>query len=504
MSLFQRALLLLIASGLAAATARAEVTTLRVGHPTPAVTGAYPFARDEGGGIRYAMYDALTWHTFKGKLMPALALSWENESPTTWVFKLRPGVTFSNGKPFDASAVIGTLDAMYDPTVVHPRTADVGPLESYRARDDMTVEIVTPAPDPLLPKRMSLVPIIDPDVWAEIGQAGYARTPVVTGPYTIESWGGNNTRPVLIAREESWRKVKQMTRVEMNVITDVGARISGLLTGEFDIAISLGSDDIAMLEASGMNISVLDSPDILSLALRTVRDDDSPLKDARVRRALNYAVNKQAIVDFILSGTTRVAHQPLSEGLIGYNPDVAPFHYDPDKAKALLAEAGYAGGFDLEFYVYGGLLPGDTLIFQQVAQDLTNVGVRTQMRQVPFPDYVRRLFAGDWDNADGFSIGWMNRVMWDPQRSYEQFSCAYAAPFYCDEEAMPLIAASRTEMDPARREALMQDIVRRLTDQGAALWLVEFSGVVGMRPGFSTPEFRIDGSMFQDVTHTAP
>lgn len=504
MSFIQRAVYLLIAFGLSVSTALADVTTLRVGHPTAAVTGAYPFARDEGGGIRYAMYDALTWHTFQGELMPALALSWENESPTTWVFKLRPGVTFSNGKPFDAAAVIGTLAAMYDPSAVHPRVADIGPLTRYAARDDMTVEIVTPEPDPLLPKRMSLIPIIDPDVWAEIGQDGYARTPVGTGPYVLESWGGNNTRPMLIAREDSWREVKQMTRVEVNVVTDVGARISGLLTGEFDIAISLGSDDIPVLKANGMTVIVLDSPDILSLALRTVRDDDSPLKDARVRRALNYAVNKQAIVDFILGGTTRVAHQPSSEGLIGYNPDVAPFDYDPDKAKALLAEAGYADGFDLEFYVYGGLLPGDTLIFQQVAQDLTNIGVRTQMRQVPFPDYVRRLFAGDWDDADGFSIGWMNRVLWDPQRSYEQFSCAYSAPFYCDEEVMPLIAAARTEMDPVKREALMQDIVRRLTDQGAALWLVESSGVVGMRPGFATPEFRIDGSLFENITYTAP
>jgi len=479
---------------------KTEAETLVVGHPTPAVSGAYPFARDEGGGVRFALYDALTWLNFEGGLEPAVALSWENEFPKVWVFTLRPGVTFSNGKAVDADAVVGTLAAMYDPEVNHPRTADVGKLESFSARDAMTVEVVTPEPDPLLPQRLSLVPIIDPEAWAELGQLEFSKNPVGTGPYVIESWGNNNTRPVLVARDHAWRPAQQMTRVEVKVVTDVGARVAGLLTGEFDIAVGMGSDDLPLLESNGYTAKVLGSPDILSIALRNVRDDNSPIKDARVRRALNYAVNKQAIVDFILGGTTRAAHQPSSPGLIGYNPDAEPFSYDPDKARQLLAEAGYPDGFDIKFYVYGGLLPGDTLIFQQVAQDLTAVGARTELRQISFPDYVRRLFAGDWDDADGFSIGWMNRILWDPQRSYEQFSCGYTAPFYCDEEAMPLIAAARTEMDPERREEMMRELVLRLRDQGAALWLVEFSGLVAYRPELEIPNFRIDGSLFDKVT----
>lgn len=481
-----------------------DAATLRVGHPSIAVTGADPFARDEGGGLRFAIYDGLTRLTRTGVMEPSLAVSWDNEDDTTWVFNLREGVVFSNGEPFTAASVVATFDALFDPSKNHGRANDILTIESYAARDDFTVEIKTNAPDPLLPKRFNQLPIIEPKAYAEMGHEQYARTPVGTGPYNIESWGSNNSRPVLVATGTSWRIVKHYDRIEKTVITDPGARISGLLSGRLDFTLSLGSDDIPTLEASGMEVNVLSNPSILSIALRTVREDDSPIKDARVRRALNYAVNKQAIVDYILGGTTRVAHQPSAPGLIGYNPDAEPFDYNPEKAKALLAEAGYADGIDLRFSVYGGILPGDTLIFQQVAQDLGAVGVNVELRQISFPDYVRRLFNADWGDIDGFSIGWMNLNLWDPQKAYEQFSCAYSAPFYCDEEAMPLIAAAAVEMDPVKREGLLKDVVLRLRDQGASIWLTEMSGAVAHIPGLGIGDFRIDGSAYANMTYEKP
>lgn len=481
-----------------------DAATLRVGHPSIAVTSADPFARDEGGGVRFAVYDGLTWLSRDGVLQPSLALSWKNEDDTTWVFKLREGVVFSNGEPFTAASVTGTLDALFEPTKNHGRANDFITIESYAARDDDTVEVKTNVPDPLLPKRFGQLPIIEPKAYAEMGHEQYARTPVGTAAYTIESWGNNNSRPVLVASETSWRDVEHYDRIEKTIIPDPGARISGLLSGRLDFAISLASDDIATLEAAGMDVSLIKNPSILSIALRTVREDDSPIKDARVRRALNYAVNKQAIVDYILGGTTQVAHQPSTPGLIGYNPDAEPFDYNPEKARALLAEAGYADGIDLKFSVYGGILPGDTLIFQQVAQDLGAVGVNVELRQISFPDYVRRLFNADWEDIDGFSIGWMNLNLWDPQKAYEQFSCAYSAPFYCDEEAMPLIEAAGVEMDPVKREKLLQDVVLRLRDQGASIWLTEMSGAVAHIPGLKIPEFRIDGSAYAKMDYEKP
>lgn len=480
-------------------SALADSTTLRVGFPVAAATGGYPFARDDGGGLRFAFYDGLTRFTPTGELLPALAESWQNETPTTWVFQLRQGVVFSNGEPFTADTVVATLTELYNPEVLHPKKADMGAINGYRARDPYTVEITTSEPDPLIPNRMSQLPMIEPKAWAALGKDGYARTPIGTGAYTVESWGPNNTKPVLVAAETSWHKVKHIKRVEMTIIPDPGTRVGGLLSEELDMAISVASDDIAVLEANGITIRMSTNPSILSIAFVTVRADDSPIKDARVRQALNYAVDKQSIADFILGGTSRVAHQPSTPELIGYNPDAEPFDYNPDKAKQLLAEAGYPDGFPLNFSVYGGILPGDTLIFQKIAQDLAAIGVQVELRQISFPDYVRRLFNADWEGIDGFSIGWLNMQLWDPQKAFEQFSCMYSAPFFCDEEMMPLIDSARVEMDPVKREGLLKDIVLRFRDQAAALWLVEFAGANGLQPSYEVGRFRLDGSVFEQI-----
>ncbi len=478
-----------------------EAKTLRVGWPATPVTAAYPFARDDGAGLRNAFYDALTWFDVKGVLHPRLAVSWTNESPKTWVFKLREGVVFSNGVPFNAETVVAALDIFYDPKTLHPRTADIGRFESYRARGPYELEITTAQPDPVFPRRIALLPIIEPNAWVEMGQNDYSKEPVATGAYRPSSWGGNNSRPILEHVPTSWRSIGNVTRVDITITSDPGSRVSGMLSGQLDLVGSLGSDDIPTVEAAGFKVHKVESPNILSIAFRTFREDDTPLTDARVRRALNFAVDKQSIVDFILGGRNRVVHQPAAPGVIGYDPNIPPFDYNPEKAKALLADAGYANGFPLKFAVYGGLLPNDTLIFQKVAQDLGAIGVQTELRQISFPDYVRRLFNADWDDIDGFSIGWLLNSVWDPQRSIDQFSCAYSAPFYCDRDLMPLIDQARVEMDPIRREELLKEIIFTLSQSGAALWLVDFSGSVAYDADIEVGPFRLDGTMFEQMTY---
>ena len=475
-------------------------STLIVGHPTPAVSSADPFARDEGGGIRFAIYDGLTWINSDGQLMPALSLSWSNTSPRVWKFILRDNVVFSNGKSFNADAVIKTLEELYNPDIYHPKIVEIGKLSSFRKLDNLTIEIETIEPDPLLPKKLSLLPIIEPEVWEKLGQYNYSRSPIGTGPYSLVSWGNNNTNPILVSVDTSWRKIKSIKRVDVKVIPDPARRVSALLSGELDIGVSLPSDDVETLELNKFSVETQPSPNILSIGFRTVRSDDSPLKNAKVRRALNHAVDKASIVKLILNDTTKVAHQPATPSLVGYNKDLEAFNYDPEKAKRLLNEAGYSKGFPLKFYVYGGLLPGDTLVFQKMAQDLSNINIKTELRQITFPDYVRRLFSGDWGNSDGFSIGWMNHVLWDPQRSFEQFSCAYSAPFYCDKKIMPLIEKAKVELDPVRREKLLVNIVGDLHKQGAALWLIEFSRIVAHKNNFNLGKFRLDGTMFERIT----
>jgi peptide/nickel transport system substrate-binding protein len=362
------------------------------------------------------------------------------------------------------------------------------------------LRIRTKEPDPLLARRLNMLAMVAPKAWKTMGAEAFARAPVGTGPYRLAQWVEDNKRVRLQESPTSWRKVADAKTIEVVVLSDPSARIKALLSGQLDIVAGLGPDDLDAVRAAGFQAVVIGGNSVMCIAFRTVRADDAPLKDVRVRQALNYAVDKQGIVDAILLGTTRVASQGVAFGMPGHNPEIAPVPYDPAKAKALLAEAGYADGFPLTIAVYGGLLPNDTLIFQKVAQDLGAVGVKVELRPLVFADYVRRLFAGDWQGIDAFSNGWLGSGLGDPIRSIDQFSCRFTAPFFCDESVLPAIDATRTEMDPARREALMHKVMAELNRVGVALWLVEFSAIYGVAPRIGNFDTRDVGVKFEQLT----
>jgi peptide/nickel transport system substrate-binding protein len=483
--------LLFLALAVSASSGMAVAKTLRLASISPAITFGAPFARDEGGGIRSAIFDGLTLVTATGELKPNLAESWTVETPTTWVFKLRPGVVFANGEPFDAAAAAAAINSLIDPAQRFPRALDVPGIVRARARDAHILEVITQKPDPLLARRMNMVPIPAPKAWAELGPAAFAKSPVGTGPFKVVNWGAAGYR--LEAVPTSWRASQHIKVIQTTIIPDASARIKALLSDRVDIALGLGPDDIEQVRTAGYEVRIAPVISVLSIAFRTVRDDPAPLKDVRVRHALNYAVDKEAIVSQILAGTTRVASQGTVPGVPGYNPELKPYPYDPGRARQLLAEAGYANGFKLVMAVYGGLLPNDTTVFQKVAQDLGAVGVQVELRTMTFADYARRLFNGDWAGIDAFSNGWLSTGIGDPIRAVDQFSCGYNAPFFCEPAMMPLIDATRSEMDPARRDALMRNVMAEFNRVGVALWLVEFSTISGLSPGVRNFETRADG-----------
>jgi peptide/nickel transport system substrate-binding protein len=482
------AAVMLVGAALAAA---AEAAALRWASISPALTFGAPFARDEGGALRWQFYDSLSIVTGQGELKPGLAESWTLENPTTWVLKLRPGVAFSNGEPFDAAAAAAAINTLTDPAQRFPRAFDVPGIAGARARDAFTLEITTQKPDPILIRRLNMVPIPAPKAWAEMGVEAFAKNPIGTGPFKIVQWGAAEYRLTMVPT--SWRKSRHITDIEIRVITDAAARIKALLSGRVDIASGLGPDDIDTVKAAGYAVRVMPVMSVLSIAYRTVRDENVPLKDVRVRQALNYAIDKESIVTQITAGTTRVANQGTVPGVPGFNPDLPPYPYDPAKAKAMLAEAGYPDGFKLVIAVYSGLLPNDTTIFQKVAQDLAAVGVRVELRSMTFPDYARRLFNGEWQGIDAFSNGWLSVGVGDPIRAVDQFSCGYSATFFCEPSMMPLIEATRTEMDPATRTKMMQEIMAEFNRLGVALWLVEFSQIAGISPRVKNFQTRSDG-----------
>jgi peptide/nickel transport system substrate-binding protein len=266
-----------------------------------------------------------------------------------------------------------------------------------------------------------------------------------------------------------------------------------------DVATGLSEDDVGDVKANGYVPYVTATTQIKSIALPNVRDGNHPLKDQRVRQALNYAVDKQAIADVILGGWVDVASQGAVPGISGYNPNLKPYPYDPERARTLLEDAGYEDGFDMDIEFVATLTPLDPVLFQKVAQDLREVGVRASVRQIPFSDYLRKYVPNQWGNVDAFGLFWNSATFQDAIRPYEYFSCFRLNPFFCDEDVTADIRAVQVMADPAERETKMQAIMAKFHTLAPAIWITNSAYVNATRPGISNFRMVPAGIRFEEL-----
>ncbi len=446
--------------------------TIRIGRTALPTSLGNPFtaAGRPSSGLWTAIFDALTQISRQGVLEPALALSWENTAPTTWVFRLRPDVTFHNGVPFNAAAVVATVEFLLSDAGAGLFVAtELRNVKSIRALDAMTVEVRTELPDPILPKRLSIVYIVEPSALAAAGLDGFANQPVGTGPFRLADWGHTTLRTSFVAFGKSWRR-PSVDRLEMVWLPDVSTRLQALLSGHIDIMEGFSPDDADALAGRPYVHYSIPAPQVMSLAFRNVRDDDAPLKDRRVRQALNYAVNRHQIAQVIGHGLVEAASQGTVAGVVGYNPNLQPYPYDPGKAKALLAEAGYPDGFSLRVEVITGFVVSDSLVYQIAAKDLAAIGVKVELQTVPFATWLGRFMRNEWGKTDAFSWTW-TALFYDSMRSITRFSCARGKPFFCDSAFMEDYYDAAREMDPAVRERKLMGLMAALQALAPALWL---------------------------------
>lgn len=429
-----------------------------------------------GSGVWSALFDSMTVIGPGGELQPALALSWELEHETRWIFKLRPDVTFHNGAPFNADAVAAILNYLRSEEGRRFYVAtEVDTLAAIEVVDDLTIALETTAPDAILPKRMALVSVPEPNAWATLGPEGFGLEPVGTGSFKLRDWGQTSGRMTFDTYADSWRATKEFDVLELWTVADATTRIQALLTGQVDILEAISIDDAPQVERAGFKVWNFGGAQVSSIAFRTVGNPDSPLQDVRVRQALNYAVNRSLIAEVLFGGQAEPASQGASAGTIGYDPSLPPFPYDPERAKALLAEAGYENGFPLTMEVLTGFSSIDTLLYQQVAQDLRAVGVDATVRTPPFAMWLQRFTSNEWGETDAFSLMWDSGAYADAIRPVRNFSCAKAVPFFCDPGIMPLIEETDSIMDPNDRVLHLQTVMAEMRDLAPALMLTTAS-----------------------------
>ena len=471
---------LLLAAALGSVASQSAAETVRIGLASLPPGNANPFT----SSARTSWY---TWRAFLDTLTqlgpnmipgPALAVSWKNTSPKTWIINLRPNTVFSNGEPLNAEAVIFTINYLQSkPGQIEPLARETENIAALRAVDALTLEITTKQPDPMFARSMAALPIVPPTYWAKVGRDGFSLAPIGTGSYVVESWG--KAKLALKANPQSWRKPKS-DRVEIVVLSETSSRLQALLSNRIDLASEIGPEDIDVIEAAGLKFYQRPSTSIEVIALNTIID--SPLKDVRVRQALNYAVDRQTISVTIMHGLVPPGSQTTPRSNPEYNQSLSAYPYDPANAKALLTEAGYPKGFSFVVELSNGTTGGHYFsMFQKVAEDLAKVDVKMEIRPIPWTQYFRGVTQGEW-KGQAFGFEYEAMPTGETLRPFRLHSCTWPFPWYCDESLTPVIAEAKSTFDPARRLELVHRILREYRDKAAALILMEPLGLDGLSP----------------------
>jgi peptide/nickel transport system substrate-binding protein len=423
----------------------------------PAGKGALAVVSDY---VQVHIFDALVDFTGPNlTLKPMLATRWENPTPTTWRFHLRRGVKFHNGDPLTAEDVKFTID-----TQLANKGATVnsflGPTESARVVDPYTVEIVTRTPFPPLLYNLGRVHIL-PRAYEKVGAEAFAAKPIGSGPYRFVEWS-RGQRIVLDASPDYWGGAPTPRRLVFRAIADPSTRAAELKTGGVDIITNPPIAQLKELNSGDTAVLAVPAARVIAYPFNTLQ---KPLSDVRVRRALNHAVDREAIVKTLLQGYGRATGQPFTPGWLGYDPDIKPYPYDPALARKLLAEAGLSGGFELPWNVSTGVFIADREIAEAVAAMLGQVGVRIRLIPTERAKIQKDLQAATFD---GITAGAWGTVAESDVPARWFFRPKIFTP-ELETRLDRLLSAAIVEIDRDRRGKIYQELSRFAHDQ--ALWL---------------------------------
>jgi peptide/nickel transport system substrate-binding protein len=414
------------------------------------------------------VYDRLIWRDISGELIPSLAASWEFIDPTTLELKLREGVTFHDGGDFTAEDVVFTFERLLDEDNPLPLSSYVvGSITSVEKIDDYTVRITTPSPRALLLAEIFRIAIVSKDAVEAAGEA-YGLNPIGTGPFKFVQWD-KNEKIVFEAFDEHWRGRSEFDQVTFRIMPDDFARYASLTAGEVDIISNLPPERIEEVDADpNLNTAMVHSARNMFVGMNTW---EPPFDDPRVRAAMNYAVDVQLIIDTIFNGHAYLNRNICSQVITGYDPDFEGYTYDPDKAKELLAEAGYPDGFEINFWGPNGKYVKDKEVQEAMGAFLVDVGITVTHIMPEWAEYWGKYKPGDLDGLMFLSTG--NPLLdCDMTMVYRMYSKT-AGQYFNSPELDAMIEKEQAEVDPAKRQEIFVEIQQYVKEQAPWIFLYD-------------------------------
>jgi peptide/nickel transport system substrate-binding protein len=343
------------------------------------------------GSVASHLWDALTWLNDDLEIEPHLAESWRLVNDFTWEFKLREGITFHNGEPFNAEVVRFSIERSQSLPDSLETFADDVELEQVEIIDDFTLRLTTRQPVSNLPYYLAFLEILPVDYYTETSLNQLATSPVGSGPYRlVEEWMPGE-KLVLEAVPNYWKGKPVVPRLEFETAPLAEERLAALRLGKADIVTDLPPIKKSDWDISDSRLEAIESTQRMFIGIHI--EEGSPLADKRVRQALNYGLNVDSIVDDLFAGYgDRYGSwvNPPSN-----NPELAPWPYNPELARDLLAQAGYREGFTTTLRTPAGVYHQDVAAAEAIAQQLEEIGLTVEVERVEWSVHLQGLLAGD-------------------------------------------------------------------------------------------------------------
>lgn len=426
-----------------------------------------------GHTFNFAAFDALTYVAPGKDAVGSLAQSFKRIDDTTMEFSLHPTAKFSNGDPVTAADVAFSIETILSKG--YEMAADISLISKVETPGTTTVRVITSTPDALLEKRLGLVFIVPKSVYTSLGAAKFGQAPIGSGKYKIDSFTSNQ-QFTLSANPKSWQGPPKTPNVKLIEYSDENAFLSAFLAGQVDVAQALPSSGIPQLKrASGVDVNLALDGSAVIMSMDTTK---APFNDVRVRQAMNMAINVPEMISKVFNGAGSPLHSQLpGPDSFGYDSQLTGYPYNPAKAKALLAQAGYPSGFSTEI---GGLDVNQTGM-QAVAGYLKAIGVTAKVTVLPFATWVTQ-FGGKFSTPI-FTTGLYQAPFYDADFAFQwpTIGTKGGTPHWKDAKWDSMLAAERAELDKAKRLTLLQQMSAYLKQQAPYIFLYEEKLVYGIR-----------------------
>ena len=422
------------------------------------------------------MFDGLVTRTTDMEIVPEIAESWEQTSPTEWIFKIRQGITFHNGEALTADDVAFTFNRIATEGAVDgqssPRIGLLGPVVKVEATDEYTAKFTLSEPSPVFLAMLPFQEVVPKDYIEENGSEYFAKNPVGAGPFKYVKKDSKLNEQIIMERYENYWGGSpdiapvgnaQVDVVIFQIMPETASRIAALQAGQVQIVQEIPPDMVEQLEAdSNIEVKAADSTRERFIELNV---NKPPFDNVKVRQAMNYAVNYEEIVEYILNGNGEALKGPYMPKGFAYNDQLPGYEYNPEKAKELLAEAGYPNGFDVVIDAKAD----EKDVAEAVANQLRDVGVNASVRvwdyavlKEKIAEGGRLMIAANWGNGSLDPTGILEPKFRSGGRG--NFS------FYGNARVDELMDKAMVETDSEKRADQWKEIQQIIYDEAPAIF----------------------------------